>query len=92
MRSVLTVNSTDSYNAACVAGLGIIQAPRYGMLSSLAAGHVVEILPQLTCEPLPVSLVHVHGRTVPKPVRAVMAWIAQLVAAEPSLTATASRS
>src|SRR5262249_44857522 len=30
MRSVITVNSTDSYQAACRAGLGIIQAPRMG--------------------------------------------------------------
>jgi len=79
MRSVVTVNSTDSYLAACLAGLGIIQAPRYGMLASIAAGDLVEVLPQYPCAPLPVSLVHAHGRNVPRPVRAVMSWIAQLV-------------
>src|SRR6478752_2573607 len=30
MRCALTVNSTDAYQAACLAGLGIIQAPRSG--------------------------------------------------------------
>ncbi len=80
MRSVITVNSTDSYQAACLAGLGIIQVPRIGVLASIAAGDLVEILPQHTCEPLPVSLVHAHGRHVPRHVRAVMSWIAQLVA------------
>jgi DNA-binding transcriptional LysR family regulator len=80
MRSVLTVNSTDSYLAACIAGLGIIQAPRSGMLRSLAAGDIVEVLPRHTSEPLPVSIVHAHGRNVPKHVRAVMGWIAQLLA------------
>jgi DNA-binding transcriptional LysR family regulator len=79
MRSVVTVNSTDSYLAACIAGLGIIQAPRSGMLPSIAAGDLVEVLPQHTSEPLPVSLVHAHGRNVPRHVRAVMSWIAQLL-------------
>ena len=79
MRSLVTVNSTDSYLAACVAGLGIIQAPRSGMLPSIAAGAIVEVLPQHTCEPLPISLVHAHGRNVPRHVRVVMGWIAQLL-------------
>jgi DNA-binding transcriptional LysR family regulator len=79
MRSLVTVNSTDSYLAACIAGLGIIQAPRSGMLPSIAAGELVEVLREHTGEPLPVSLVHAHGRNVPRHVRAVMAWIAQLL-------------
>jgi DNA-binding transcriptional LysR family regulator len=79
MRSVITVNSTDSYNAACLAGLGIIQAPRTGVLANIVAGELVEVLPQHTCEPLAVSLVHAHGRQVPRHVRAVMSWIAQLL-------------
>jgi DNA-binding transcriptional LysR family regulator len=79
MRSLITVNSTDSYNAACLAGLGIIQAPRSGVLANVVAGELVEVLPQHTCEPLAVSLVHAHGRQVPRHVRAVMSWIAQLL-------------
>jgi DNA-binding transcriptional LysR family regulator len=80
IRSLLTVNSTDSYLAACVAGLGIIQAPRSAMLPSIAAGDLVEVLREHTCEPLPVSLVHAHARNVPRHLRAVMSWIAQLIA------------
>lgn len=79
MRSLVTVNSTDSYLAACIAGLGIIQAPRSGMLPSIATGDLVEVLPHHTAEPLPVSLVHAHGRNVPRHVRPVMSWIAQLL-------------
>jgi DNA-binding transcriptional LysR family regulator len=79
MRSAITVNSTDSYRAACLAGLGIIQSPRMGLLSSVTAGELVEILPQHTGEPLPTSLVHAHGRNVPRHVRVVMSWIAELL-------------
>jgi DNA-binding transcriptional LysR family regulator len=77
MRSAITVNSTDSYHAACVAGLGLIQSPRMGMRASLTKGELVEVLPQFTCQPLPVSLVHAHGRNVPRHVRAVMSWIGE---------------
>jgi len=80
MRSIVTVNSADSYLGACVAGLGIIQTPRTGMRESLATGALLEILPEFPCRPMPVSLVHGHARNVPKRVRAVMNWLAQLLA------------
>jgi DNA-binding transcriptional LysR family regulator len=79
MRSLITVNSTDSYRAACLAGLGIIQSPRMSLLPSVTAGELVEILPQHTCQPLPVSLVHAHGRNVPRHVRVVMSWIGEVL-------------
>ncbi|WP_438029826.1 LysR family transcriptional regulator [Sorangium sp. So ce233] len=79
MRSAVTVNSADAYRAACVAGLGIIQAPRVGMLESITAGALVEVLPALTCAPMPVSLLHTHGRSVPRRVRAVMSWITEVL-------------
>ena len=82
MRSLITVNSTDSYRAACVAGLGIVQSPRMGLLPSVATGELVEILPQYSCQPLPISLVHAHGRNVPRHVRVVMSWIAALLKAD----------
>lgn len=81
MRSVVAVNGSDSYHAACLAGLGIIQAPRSGMLASLASGALVEVLPQYRCAPMPVSLVHAHARQVPARVRAVMSWITSAMAA-----------
>jgi DNA-binding transcriptional LysR family regulator len=79
MRSVITVNATDAFQAACVTGLGITQTPRIGAMAAIAAGTLVEVLPQHTAEPLPVSLVHAHGRNVPRHVRAVMSWLAQLL-------------
>jgi len=80
MKSIITVNSADAYRAACVAGLGIIQAPNIGQTRlDLQAGAVVEVLPDYPAEPMPVSLVHPHGRSVPKRVRAVMSWLATVV-------------
>ncbi len=75
MRSLVTVNGTDAYLAACVAGLGIIQVPRSGKSALLDDGTLLAVLPDLTAQPMPVSLMHAHGRNVPKRVRAVMSWI-----------------
>jgi DNA-binding transcriptional LysR family regulator len=80
MRSLVTVNNADAYLAACLAGLGIIQSPRLGLLPHLGSGALVEILPELSCAPMPVSLVHAHARNVPKRVRVFMTWLADLLA------------
>ena len=79
MRCLITVNSTSADEAAGVAGLGIIQAPRWPRRDALASGLLVEILPELTCAPMSVSLVHAHGRNVPRRVRAIMTWLAKTV-------------
>ncbi len=57
---ILTVNSTETYQAACIAGLGIIQVPRTGVREALRADDLIEILPQYRAEPLPVSLIYPH--------------------------------
>lgn len=80
MKSVITVNSADAYRAACIAGLGIIQAPHIGLTrTDVEEGLLVEVLPDHPAEPMPVSLVHPHGRSVPKRVRAVMSWVAGII-------------
>ena len=77
MRSKVTVNSVDAYRGACLAGLGIIQAPRHGLTGAFADGTLIELLPDLTCAPMPVWLLHTHGRNAPRRVRAVMTWLAE---------------
>jgi DNA-binding transcriptional LysR family regulator len=79
MRSLVTVNNADAYTAACLAGLGIIQVPRSGLATRLGTGELVEILPDFTCRPMPVTILHAYTRSVPKRVRAFMAWLAELI-------------
>jgi DNA-binding transcriptional LysR family regulator len=62
---VLTVNSTETYQAACLAGLGIIQVPRVGVRDLLRAKKLIEILPQYRAEPMPVSLIYPTAATSP---------------------------
>jgi DNA-binding transcriptional LysR family regulator len=80
MQSLVTVNGVDAYHAACLAGLGIIQVPRLGVQKSLASGALLEILPELECERMPVSLVQGSASRARAPVRAVLSWLAQVVA------------
>jgi DNA-binding transcriptional LysR family regulator len=83
MRGAVTVNSADAYVVACLAGLGLIQAPRTGVAHLLDDGSLVEVLPQLASEPMPVTLLYPQRRNLPRRVRAFMDWVAELLA--PSL-------
>jgi DNA-binding transcriptional LysR family regulator len=80
MKALITVNNVDAYQAACIAGLGIIQVPRSAMRAGLVSGALVEVLPQFPGAPLPVSLVHAWGRAVPRRVRALMDWLSRVLA------------
>ena len=79
MRSALVVNSTDAYQAACLAGLGFIQAPVRGTRRLVEAGLLVEVLPGHVPPAMPVSLLYPHRRHVPPRVQAVLQWLAQAV-------------
>jgi DNA-binding transcriptional LysR family regulator len=79
MNGPIVVNSSDAYHAACLAGLGIVQAPQIGMRDHVASGEVVEILPQIPPASMPVSLLYAHRRNLPKRVRTFMDWVAEIV-------------
>ena len=79
MPGALTVNSTDAYTQACLAGLGIIQVPLASVRPHLAAGRLVEILPQYRAAPMPVSLLYPHRRNLSKRVQVFMDWLSRLV-------------
>lgn len=77
--SSVTVNHSDAYEGACLAGLGLIQVPLIGVRDALAAGDLVEVLPGHRCPPMPVVLLHTHGRNVPQRVQAVARWLSDVV-------------
>ncbi|HSD38143.1 MAG TPA: LysR substrate-binding domain-containing protein [Rhodocyclaceae bacterium] len=81
MQGSITVNNADAYQAACIAGLGIIQAPMPGCLHLVESGAVVEVLPQYPAEPMPVSLLYANRRHLPKRAKVFMDWIAELMRA-----------
>ena len=76
----LHVNSAQAYEAAALAGLGLIQAPLLGVGRYLESGTLVEIMPDLRRRPLPVSLVVAHRSNLSRRVRAFMQWIEDVLA------------
>ncbi|WP_047539680.1 LysR family transcriptional regulator [Methylotenera versatilis] len=78
MKSLITVNSSDAYMAACVAGLGIIQLPVAGKHYPEANG-LVEILKNYKAEPMPVSMLYPNRRHQSKRVKIFMDWVAELM-------------
>lgn len=78
MRSLITVDNSEAYGAAAIAGLGIVQLPRHDL--SLHGGKLLEVAPALRAQPMPVTLLHTHGRSLPRRVRAVMNWLIEQLA------------
>ena len=76
----LHVNSVQSYEAAGVAGLGLIQAPLLAIGRYLESGALIELLPDFQHKPLDVSLVVAHRRNLSRRVRAFMKWIENVLA------------
>ncbi|MEB6381349.1 LysR family transcriptional regulator [Leclercia adecarboxylata] len=76
---VLTVNSTETYHASALAGLGIIQVPRVGVRDALRAKKLLEILPQYRARPMPVSLIYPHRRNLSRRVHLFMAWLTEVM-------------
>ena len=74
----VTVNSTETYVAACLAGLGIIQVPLIGAQDALASGQLVSILPQFRAPPMPVTLVYPHRLNLSRRVKVFMDWLTEI--------------
>lgn len=79
MAGQVSVNNAEAYQAACVAGLGIIQAPYVGLRDLLASGQLLTLMPAFEARPMPLSLVYASRRNQSKRVRVVMDWLAQVV-------------
>lgn len=78
--SRVTVNNTDAYQAAVLAGAGIAQFPLQGVRHLLADGRLVRVLQGFDAAPLPVRLVMSQRRHTPRRVRVFMDWLAERVA------------
>lgn len=79
MSGALTVNNSDAYLNACLAGLGIIQSPEVGLRHYIKQGLLVPVLSQWTAPSMPITWVYAHRRHLPLRVRVFMAWLTELM-------------
>lgn len=75
----LAVNNAETYIAACVAGLGLIQIPRFDVRHLLEAGTLMEILPAFLAPPMPVSILYAHRRQRSRLLGAFVDWFEALM-------------
>lgn len=79
MAGNITVNNSDAYSAACLAGFGIAQIPRIGAQDYLAQGKLVEVLKNYRAEAMPVSLIYPNRRNLSRRVQVFMDWTTTLM-------------
>ena len=77
----ISVNHTDAYEVAALAGMGLVQAPCVGMRAAVADGRLVRVLAGYEPAPLPVQLVMSQRRHTPRRVRVFMDWLTALLVA-----------
>lgn len=77
--SRVVVDNAESYIACCLAGLGLIQVPRFDVQHLLASGELVEVLPQCKAMPMEVSLLYPHRRQRSARLLAFVEWFEQLL-------------
>lgn len=82
MREHVTVNDTDAYIAAGVAGLGLIRAASYMVHKPLADGRLVRLLPNLEASTDPLSVLYPQSRHLSPAVRTFIDWCIEIIGEE----------
>lgn len=82
MRARVTVNGAEAYIACCRAGLGLIQIPAYDVRASVAAGELVEVMPDHRAAPMPIALLYPHRRHLTHRFNVFADWLEALLKLE----------
>ncbi|WP_160010284.1 LysR family transcriptional regulator [Rhizobium sp. 18055] len=80
LTATLSVNAAESFHAAALLGLGIIQVPRYHIERYLQSGELVHILSEYPLTPTPVSLLYPKSRQLSPRVRVFIDWLTTVFA------------
>jgi DNA-binding transcriptional LysR family regulator len=76
----VAVFGAEIYAACAIAGMGIIQVPRYRVAEQLQQGLLREILPDSPPPSLPVSVLYPHNRHMSARVRVFVDWVGECFA------------
>lgn len=74
------VTSVEIYKASAVAGLGLVQVPRYNVAEQLNAGSLRVVLAAYPPPPLPVSVLYPQNRQLSSRVRVFAEWLKEVFA------------
>jgi len=76
----ITVINSETYAALARLGFGLMQAPRYHYAGDVAAGRLVEVLPQHPPTPMPISVLYPKSRQLSPRVRVFIDWLVEILA------------
>ncbi len=77
--SRVVTNNAETYIACCLAGLGLIQIPRFDVQHLLDKGELVEVMPQYRAASMPVSVLYPHRRQRSPRLVAFIEWFDKLM-------------
>lgn len=82
-RSTLSLNESNAYLAAGLAGLGVMCICSYLVKDALADGRLVHLMPDWVCDDKPIYIAHASRRHMSRRLRVFIDWIVQLFEQEP---------
>ncbi len=82
MRGRVIVNNAEAYIACCLAGLGLIQIPAFDVARHLAAGELIEVMPNHRAAPMPMTFLYPHRQHSSRRLQVFADWLTELLKRE----------
>ena len=80
MQGKVSVASAETYIACCLAGIGMIQVPRYDVAGLLQSGELVEVVvPGCTPPSLPIAVLYPPQRRLSRLLHVFIDWLEELL-------------
>jgi len=86
MKSMVSVNDGEAYVECALQGFGLTQVAQFMAHKYLESGQLVEVLPQLSPSPIPISVAYLQNRHLSPKVRAFVDWVSELFSSCPLLS------
>lgn len=86
MKSEVSVNDGEAYVECALQGFGLTQVARFMAHKYLESGQLIEVLPQLSPSPIPISVAYLQNRHLSPKVRAFVDWVSELFSSCPMLS------
>jgi DNA-binding transcriptional LysR family regulator len=78
LASTVSVTGTELYAGSALAGLGLVQVPRYRVADALEDGRLKVVLPGFPPPAMPVSVLHPQNRQLSSRVRVFAQWLREI--------------
>lgn len=76
--SAVSVTGAEIYTECAIAGLGLIQVPRYHIIPELESGILKPVLPKLPPPSMPINVLYPHNRQLSPRVRIFAEWLKEI--------------